>query len=192
MLDLTPIFTTFPIIETERTILRAATPDDAEQLFTLWADPKVTRYLGRPHMTTLDEVLTRIGLFDLDFEQSTSITWAIINRADGCVIGTVVLLRIQSQHHRAELGYELAPEWWGKGMITEVASAVIAYAFNTVGLHSMEAHIDPENTGSRRVLEKLGFVQEGYFRENYYEPAVDRFTDTAVFSLLKSDWAGKA
>jgi [ribosomal protein S5]-alanine N-acetyltransferase len=191
MLDLTPIFATFPILETERTILRAPTLDDADQLFALWSDPKVTRYLGRPHMTTIDEVHTRIGLFRTDFEQSTSITWSIINRADGCLIGTVVLLRISTQHHRAELGYELSPDWWGKGLITEVGSAVLAYSFNTVGLHSMEAHIDPENTGSRRVLEKLGFVQEGYFRENYYEPAIDRFTDTAVFSLLKSAWSTK-
>lgn len=188
MLDLNPIFATFPILETERTILRAPTFDDADQLFALWSDPKVTRYLGRPHMTTLDEVNQRISLFHMDLEQQTSITWAIINRADGCLIGTTVLLRIQSQHHRAELGYELSPEWWGKGLITEVASSVLEYSFNTVGLHSMEAHIDPENIGSRRVLEKLGFVQEGYFRENYYEPAVDRFTDTAIFSLLKSEW----
>jgi [ribosomal protein S5]-alanine N-acetyltransferase len=57
-----------------------------------------------------------------------------------------------------------------------------------MGLHSVEAVIDPANAGSRRVLEKLGFVQEGYFRESYYESHMGRFTDSAVFSLLRSDW----
>jgi ribosomal-protein-alanine N-acetyltransferase len=59
-------------------------------------------------------------------------------------------------------------------------------------LHSVEAQIHPANIGSRRVLEKLGFVQEGYFRENYYEPAESQFTDTVVFSLLQRDWAQQA
>ncbi len=59
-------------------------------------------------------------------------------------------------------------------------------ASSTWGLHSVEAQIEPNNTGSRRVLEKLGFVQEGYFRENFF--VNDAFTDTAVFSLLKADW----
>jgi ribosomal-protein-alanine N-acetyltransferase len=59
-----------------------------------------------------------------------------------------------------------------------------------MGLHSVEAQIDPANRASRRVLEKLGFVQEGYFRENYYDPVEARFTDTAVFSLLSATWQG--
>lgn len=54
----------------------------------------------------------------------------------------------------------------------------------------LSAVIHPENHGSRRVLEKLGFVQEGYFRESYYEPHKGYFTDSAVFSLLRSTWVG--
>jgi ribosomal-protein-alanine N-acetyltransferase len=74
--------------------------------------------------------------------------------------------------------------------MTEAIGAVLGFGFTTMGLHSVEAQIHPENTGSRRVLEKLGFVQEGYFRENFYEPADGSFTDTAVFSLLQADWNG--
>ncbi len=68
----------------------------------------------------------------------------------------------------------------------EADGAMLRFGFEHMGLHSVEAQIEPNNTGSRRVLEKLGFVQEGYFRENFF--VNDTFTDTAVFSLLKTDW----
>jgi ribosomal-protein-alanine N-acetyltransferase len=72
--------------------------------------------------------------------------------------------------------------------MTEAVDAVLTFGFGTMGLHSVEAQIHPANHGSRRVLEKLGFVQEGYFHENYYDPVEASFTDTAVFSLLKAIW----
>ena len=73
-------------------------------------------------------------------------------------------------------------------MTAAVIAAVLTFGFTTMGLHRVEAQIHPDNTGSRRVLEKLDFIQEGYFRENYYEPAEARFTDTAVYSLLRATW----
>ncbi len=73
--------------------------------------------------------------------------------------------------------------------MTEAAAAVVAFGFESMGLHRAEAQIHPGNQGSRRVLEKLGFVQEGYIRENYYEPATDEFSDSVIFSLLRADWA---
>ena len=72
------------------------------------------------------------------------------------------------------------------GIMPEAVGAIVRFGFEHMGLHSVEAQIEPNNQGSRRVLEKLGFVQEGYFRQNYFFDG--EFTDTAVFSLLKSDW----
>ncbi len=73
----------------------------------------------------------------------------------------------------------------------EAVSTMLTFGFTMMGLHSVEAQMAPENTASRRVLEKLGFVQEGYFRENYYDVRTARFTDTAVFSLLKANWMSR-
>jgi ribosomal-protein-alanine N-acetyltransferase len=75
--------------------------------------------------------------------------------------------------------------------MTEALGAMLDFGFTRMGLHSVEAHIHPANSGSRRVLEKLGFTQEGYFRENYYDPVEARFTDTAVYSLLKVIWMSR-
>jgi [ribosomal protein S5]-alanine N-acetyltransferase len=191
MLDLTAIFATFPVLETERFILRAITPDDAPAILHIYGDPRVTRYLARPPLASLDEALRRIDSFNTTFEQQEGICWAVTTRAQRQVVGTCVYFNIVRPHFRAETGYSLAPEWWGQGIMTEAMSAVLAFGFNTMGLHSIEAQIDPENTASRRLLERLGFVQEGHFREDYYDPTKEQFVDTAYFSLLESGWKNR-
>jgi ribosomal-protein-alanine N-acetyltransferase len=135
-------------------------------------------------MTSPGQALARVAEFEQSFEERSGIRWAICWREGGQFLGTCGFWRLLKQHFRAEIGYELGPESWGQGVMTEAVAAALAFGFGPMGLHSVEAQIAPQNTGSRRVLEKLGFVQEGYFRENYYEPALGAFTDTAVFSLL--------
>lgn len=192
MLDTATIFKVFPVLETKRCLLREVSDDDAEALFRILSSPDVSRYLGRHPLTTHEEVMLRINTYRKTFEEKTGITWMIVDRTQGQLIGTCVLWHLDAAHHRAELGYILASEYWGQGIIPEVAEAVVSFGFTQIGLHSMEAHIAPANAGSRRVLEKLGFVQEGYFRENFYSPVTEGFEDTAVFSLLKSTWMSRS
>lgn len=189
MLDLTTAFAIFPVLETERLTLRAVTSADAPDIFRIMSDPRVIRYFGMLPMTALDEAVERVERIQSSFQDHTGIRWGITHRETGQLLGTCGFWRLIKPHYRAEIGYDLAAEWWGKGVMPEAVAAVLTYGFTTMGLHSVEAHIHPANTGSRRVLEKLGFEQEGYFRENYYDVVETRFTDTAVFSLLKSTWA---
>ncbi len=188
MLDLTTAFATFPVLETEHLVLRALTPDDADALFAIMSDPRVIRYFGALPMTERKQAAERIERVLTDFREQDGIRWAITRRGDDRLIGSCGYWRLIKPHFRAELGYDLSPDWWGRGIMPEAVAATLKFAFATMGLHSVEAHIHPSNIGSRRVLEKLGFAQEGYFRENYYDVVEERFTDTAVFSLLKADW----
>jgi [ribosomal protein S5]-alanine N-acetyltransferase len=188
MLDLTSAFATFPVIETERFILRAPTLEDVPDIFRIMSDPNVTRYFGALPMVAPIEAEQRVERIQTAFQEHSGVRWAIADRANGQLIGTSGFWRLIKPHYRAEIGYELAPEWWGRGVMTEAVGAMLGFGFGHMGLHSVEAHIHPDNSGSRRVLEKLGFVQEGYFRQNFYDPIEKQFTDTAVFSLLKADW----
>jgi ribosomal-protein-alanine N-acetyltransferase len=192
MLDLTTAFAEFPVLVTDRLILREPRATDADAVYRIMADPQVLRYFGSPPMTRFEQALNRIAGFHAAFAAHEGIRWAITARADGHLLGTCGFWRLITEHHRAEIGYELAPEWWGQGIMTEAVAATLTFGFQTMGLHSVEAQIAPENSGSQRVLAKLGFVQEAYFRENYYEPVEQRFTDTAVFSLLASTWLPRA
>jgi [ribosomal protein S5]-alanine N-acetyltransferase len=192
MLDLTAAFASFPVLETERFLLRAVTLDDVADMFRVMSDPQVTRYFGALPMATPAEAQERVQMIQTAFQKQDGVRWVIADRASGQLIGTGGFWRLLKPHDRAEIGYELAPEWWGQGVMTEALGAMLQFGFTRMGLHSVEAQIHPANSGSRRVLEKLGFVQEGYFRENYFDPVEARFTDTAVYSLLKAPWMGRA
>lgn len=191
MLDLTRAFATFPALETARFQLREVLPGDAARIFEIMSDPRVTRYFGSLPMEALSDAERRIAGMREAFAERTGVRWAIVERVGGRLLGTCGFWRLINQHDRAEIGYELAAECWGQGVMTEALGAALAFGFTSMGLHSVEAQIHPANTGSRRVLEKLGFVQEGYFRENYHDVVEGGYTDTAVFSLLARDWLGR-
>jgi ribosomal-protein-alanine N-acetyltransferase len=188
MLDVTPAFSFFPVLETERLILRSVTFADVDSIFRIMSNPHVIRYFGQLPMHSQKEAVRRVEGIQEAFETQRGIRWAITHRETAEFLGSCGFWRVEKLHHRAEIGYELAPEYWGQGVMTEALGAVITFGFRVLGLHSVEAQIHPANTGSRRVLEKLGFIQEGYFHENYYDPVEARFTDTVVFSLLKAAW----
>jgi len=182
------IFDDFPVLQTERLMLREITSADAEDMFRIYADPEVMRYWGSPPMRSIDEAHRKIDGIAVAFREHAGIRWAITRRDSARLIGSCGHWRLVREHARSEIGYDLALEHWGQGIMTEAVGAILGCGFERMGLHSVEAQIDPANHGSRRVLEKLGFVQEGYFRESYFFDGV--FTDTAVFSLLKKDWIG--
>jgi ribosomal-protein-alanine N-acetyltransferase len=179
-------FDAFPMLETERLILREIRPEDAPDLFRIYSDPLVMRYWGSAPMRSLDEARRKIADTADAFRAREGIRWAIMRRDDDRLLGSCGHWRLVRQHLRSEIGYELAPEQWGQAIMPEAVGAILRFGFERLGLHSVEAQIEPNNQGSRRVLEKLGFTQEGYFRQNYYFDG--QFTDTAVFSLLKADW----
>jgi ribosomal-protein-alanine N-acetyltransferase len=187
VLDLTTVFATFPTLETERLVLRAPRAEDAPDIFRIMSDERVAHYFGTPPMASPERAVRRVESFEADFAAHDGVRWAITLRGEDRLIGTLGFWRLIKEHMRAEVGYELAPEQWGKGIMPEALGAVLGFGFRAMGLHSVEAQIEPPNTGSRRVLEKLGFVQEGHFRENYYHPEEGRFSDSAVFSLLNPD-----
>jgi [ribosomal protein S5]-alanine N-acetyltransferase len=182
MLDLNQAFAALPVIETARCTLRPVAANDAENLFRLYSNPDVNRFLGRFPMTSLAEAEERLTILLGRTQEQAGITWLVYHA--GQFIGNVVIFKLTKDHSRAEIGYSILPEWWGQGLVSEVVPCLIDFAFNTLGLHSLEAQIDSQNIASRRVLEKQGFVQEGYFRENFFDPVQKQFVDTVVFSLL--------
>jgi ribosomal-protein-alanine N-acetyltransferase len=181
-------FATFPYLETPRLILRAITLDDADDMFRIYSDPQVMRYWGSPPHQSIEDSRTLISGIIKAFADKEGIRWGITRKGSNQLIGSCGHWRLIKQHFRSEIGYELAPEHWRQGIMTEALGAIVQFGFEMIGLHSIEAQIEPGNLASRKVLEKLGFRQAGYLRENYFLDG--RFTDTALFSLLKQDWRG--
>lgn len=175
----------FPVLCTERLVLRELRENDAAAAFRMFSDPEVMRYTGKSVHADVAETLASL-LRDRDaFPARAGIYWAITLRGDDAFIGSCCFFRLMSEHRRAEIGYDLHSAYWGRGLMAEALHAILAFGFTTMGLHSAEAQIDPDNERSRRVLSRLGFRQDGLLRENFYYAG--RYLDTAVFTLLSRE-----
>jgi len=176
-------FSPFPEIKTERLLLRKLVKADGPEMLFLRSDDRVMQYIGREKTRSLEEAEAFIDRINASVDANETIMWAIAMANDpGTLIGTICYWRMQPEHYRAEAGYVLHPGFWNRGIMTEALWAVIRYGFEEMKLHSIEAHINPENLASGIVLEKTGFTREAYFRENYFFRG--KFTDTAIYSLV--------
>lgn len=176
-------FSPFPEINTKRLLLRRMTDEDAPALLFLRSDERVMKYIGREKMKSLEEGVSFIQKINASVDANESIMWAIAMQEEpGTMIGTICYWNILKDHYRAEVGYILHPDHWGKGLMKEAVSAVVDFGLNEMKLHSIAGHINPENAVSGIVLEKCGFVREAYFKQNFCFKG--KFSDSAVYSLL--------
>lgn len=176
-------FSPFPEINTKRLLLRRMTDADAPALLFMRSDERVMKYIGREKMKSLEEGISFIQKINASVDANESIMWAIaLQEEPGTMIGTICYWNILKDHYRAEVGYILHPDHWGKGLMKEAVSAVVDFGLNEMKLHSIAGHINPENAVSGIVLEKCGFVREAYFKQNFCFNG--KFSDSAVYSLL--------
>ena len=174
-----------PELTTERLRLRAPLPRDAAALLAVLGDPDVTRHHNVPTLASLADAQALLERLEQRYTARETIRWAIELVEQSEMIGTVGLLRFDFEHHHAEVGYEIARRWWGRGLTPEAAAAVVRYGFSVLGLHRIEAGVLPGNDASVRVLQKLGFLEEGTRRD--YLHFKGRFQSLRWFSLLESD-----
>jgi ribosomal-protein-alanine N-acetyltransferase len=178
-------FHPFPVIQTDRLILRDTTMDDAPKLFELRKDVDVLRYINRPPHRTLDDTRELIQKIMDGIKSNDAIAWAVTLKNEPGLIGTISYHRIEKEHHRAEIGYMLHPLYWRKGIINEAMVAILDYGFRAMKLHSIEANVNPDNVASSNLLKKHGFVKEAHFKENYFSDG--NFSDSEIYSLLEKN-----
>jgi RimJ/RimL family protein N-acetyltransferase len=179
-----------PDLPTPRLVLRALGPDDVPALLAIFGDPEVCRYWSRPPLPDLDAAAALQAEVARHFAERTLFQWGIVERAGGRVVGTCTLAALSPEHRRAEVGYALAREVWGRGYAAEALPALVAFAFTALGLHRLEADVDPRNAPSLRSLERLGFAREGHLRERWFQQG--EWQDAALYGLLRADWEARA
>lgn len=147
-------------IETERLLLRAYEPTDLHRLHSvLYSDEDAMRLLGGPRALAGTRAALERSIAQQ--ERAGYSFWPVIERASGLLIGEAGLFPLSPEGPDVALGYALGAAWWGRGLATEAARAVLAEAFGPLGLERVVAITREQNAGSRRVLEKLGFRPEG-------------------------------
>jgi ribosomal-protein-alanine N-acetyltransferase len=176
----------FPILQTERLILRELNECDAKILFEYWSDNEVTRHMNIDAFTDICGAKEMIKVLNTLFKEKQAIRWGIYNKELDCLIGTCGYNSgLKQEVYVGEIGYELGSQFWGNGFMAEALSCILNYGFKTLNLNRIEAYVMLENQRSVILLEKLGFQKEGILREHgHYK---NSFWDEYIFSLLKSD-----
>jgi len=181
------VFKEFPNIETKNLILKSFAIQDAEELFKIRSDDRVTKYLDRDNHKTVDESGTMIQAIIQSYKDKAGITWIIREKASFEVLGYAGFWNLVRENVRAEIGYALKPEYWGKSYMSEILLKVIEFGFNEFKLHSIVGNVNPENKRSIKLLEKLGFKKEAHFREDYLYNG--KYLDSEIFCLLETDFS---
>jgi ribosomal-protein-alanine N-acetyltransferase len=176
-----------PTLKTERLLLRPATDADLPFVLNLFSRSETNMYSAYGDISTPAEAKQ---LFDAFLKPGSPTHFRLVadTRGTGEAIGTLGLYAYSGASRRAELGYDLLREHWGRGLMTEAVGELLRYAFEEFGLNRVEATTDSENAASIRVLEKNGFRKEGLLRERHFYK--ERFHDELYFGLLATDWRG--
>lgn len=173
-------------IKTPRLLLRPLCVADAQAHFAIRSEKRVMKYVNRAAWTTMDEAHERILQHIAAMQKNEYLNLGIVANDDGGLIGTCVLFRFDWQSKRAEIGYELRPDKWGRGYINEALISLINFGFNELLLNRIEADIDPRNEKSVKTVERLGFIREGLLRERWI--LNDEKSDSVIYGLLASEF----
>jgi [ribosomal protein S5]-alanine N-acetyltransferase len=181
------VFADLPELETERLVLRKMRLDDAEAMFAHASDPEVTRYVLWDTDRSIEDSESFLRSATEGYERGDFGGWGIVLKDDGAFVGTCgVDAGYAPEHARAELGYVLSREHWGKGLMPEAVRAVIAFGFEKLSLNRVEARCIAENTASARVMEKAGMTYEGTLREREFIKGAYR--DIKLYSILRREY----
>jgi ribosomal-protein-alanine N-acetyltransferase len=180
---LEPNFAAFPEITTERLLLRKISDADAPAILQLRSDERVMQYIDKERATCIADAEAFINRVTQSLNINDGITWGIaFKTSPETLLGSIGYWRLIKEHDRAEVGYMLNPAHWKKGIMKEALIAIHAYAKSDLKLHSIEAHINPQNAASAAILTSTGYVKEAHFKENFFYNGV--FRDTAIYSRL--------
>jgi RimJ/RimL family protein N-acetyltransferase len=173
-------------IETERLVLRPYEERDYDALHALYADEDVARWLYYGPSTPEEsrrKLERKMAGRELTEEQGLA---AAVELKDGTYVGDAVLFYMAPAEHRSiEIGFSFDPRHQGNGYATEAARVLVDWAFAN-GFHRVYARLEPRNTASARVLEKLGMRKEGVLVEN--EWIKGEWQSEAVYAILDREW----
>jgi [ribosomal protein S5]-alanine N-acetyltransferase len=161
------LFKDWPILETHRLRLRLIRQSDAENAFRVLSNTTTMKFYGSPPHKTIEQ--TQKDYIDLmigRFKYRDAASFVVTFKDKDDYIGHVNASQFDREFKFVELAYIIDPEHWGKGIATEAVGRVVEFLVHDMKIHKIRAGLFSKNLGSKRVLEKLGFQQEGYCKDN--------------------------
>lgn len=179
-------FSNMPTLNTERLVLRAMHPMDAEDMFDYAKRPEVTKYLlwrehDSIHFTKdyLNYIQNRYALGDF-------YDWSVIDCESGRMIGTCGFTKIDTANNCAEIGYVLNPDFHRRGFGSEAVKRILKFGFEELSLNRIEARFMQGNEASLALMRSVGMTFEGYMRDLMYVKG--GYKTVGVSSILRSEY----
>lgn len=181
----------FPTLQTQRLLLREITDEDADALFRIHSNEQHMAWFGTDPLSTPEEAKRLVATFAGWRKQPNPGTrWGLQRKEEPTLIGSCGLFAWNRGWKKCTLGYELAPEFTGKGLMREALASVLQWGFEQMQLNRVEAQVHENNLPSIALLEAFGFCREGRLREVAYWS--NRYHDLLQYSLLARERASSA
>jgi ribosomal-protein-alanine N-acetyltransferase len=177
--------TAFPLLSTERLLLRAPAPEDAAAFQDVLSVPDVTRFSNWPDAPSVAQGKRYMDWMCKVYPSGKGCAWIIEDRASKTLAGAIRYNRFEKAWRYGEIGYELHPDFWGKGLMTEAVAAVVACGHQFFRLNRIEAWTLPGNAASDHVLQKSGFRYEGTLRQKAWFKGA--YHDFRMFGRVAED-----
>lgn len=174
----------FPEIKTERFLLRQIKKEDLKNIYKGLSHPEVIKYYG-VNYSSLESTKEQMSWYSNLEKSKTGIWWAISSGDRRKFYGAIGFYHISKEHKKAEIGFWLLPEYWGKGYVSEAIDNVLTYAADNLKLHRIEAFVESENNASANALKKLHFQYEGRMKDS--ELKNGKFISVDIFARLLED-----
>jgi [ribosomal protein S5]-alanine N-acetyltransferase len=174
----------FPVIKTERLLLRQFAESDLANVFKGLSDPDIIKYYGVSYKT-LEDTKAQIKFFaDLE-KNGTGIWWAVCSLDNQTFYGAGGLNSLSKEHKKAEIGFWLLKDYWGQGIMTEVMPLICTYGFENLGLHRIEGLVETDNLNCSKAMKKLDFTHEGTMKD--CEIKNGHFISLDIYAKLKNE-----
>jgi ribosomal-protein-alanine N-acetyltransferase len=181
--------TGLPVLAGKRVTLRQLRASDAPSLFAMLTTEEVSRFISPPPTTV--EGFEKFIAWTLRMREVGSYAcFAVTLEGSDTAIGIFQLRELEPGFGTAEWGFAIGAEFWGRGIFTEGAELMMQFAFETVGVHRLEARAAVKNGRGNGALRKIGAVQEGLLRRSFLKNG--EYLDQVLWSILDEDWRGIA
>jgi RimJ/RimL family protein N-acetyltransferase len=174
-----------PVLRGDHVVLRELRTSDARSLHELLRAPEVARFIAPapPSVAAFERFILRTG-----FERSGGkyACFAVTLAGNDEPIGLFQVRELEPRFRTAEWGFAIGSAFWGTGVFLESARLILAFAFNTLGVHRLEARAAVRNGRGSRALQKVGAVQEGVLRRAFQRHG--EFLDQVLYAIVEDDW----
>ncbi|WP_068777719.1 GNAT family N-acetyltransferase [Paenibacillus sp. FJAT-26967] len=187
-MNIQAVFGQFPILASDDLILKQVDVSHLDEVYSIYSNDGVFEYCGIIPKHNRDTVKKMIGHFERDYNKKSKVKWGLfLGSESDKLVGIIEAFDLNQKVNMVTIGYFLEESYWGKGIATRAVEVLVRFLFEEAGINRIQAEVMPLNEGSKKVLLKNGFLQEGTIRQAALWPGKG-VVDLEIYGILKIEY----